>query len=383
MSENEILSIDAFILSDKLTEPFYFSQFEYTERKICIVKVTTADGTVGWGEGYGPATLVKAGIEFLSPLAIGRDALHHENIWYDMFRHSYDYARKGIFLSALSAIDIALWDIKGKILGQPVSTLLGGRKREKVKLYATGLYFTNGGNMAKKLVDEALKYKAKGFGAIKMKVGLGIRQDVLNVKAVRDAIGNNTDLMIDANHAYNLADARKLLHALEGCNITWFEEPISNDDYAGYAELRKLSKVPIAAGECEYLKYGALELLSRGCVDLFQPDTCACGGITEVKKMTALAEAYHINITPHNWGTGIAIAANLHILSNLEMIPQKLFKDEPMLELDCSPNKLRENLLSEYPETDNGYMHVPDKPGLGICVDEERILEFSNSSVVV
>lgn len=377
MESHKIVKIEPFLLYDKLEEPFYFSQFEYRERRICIVKITLENGIVGWGEGYGPGILVKAGIEYFKPFVLGKNALHHENIWQDMYRMSYDYARKGILLSALSAIDVALWDIKGKILNQPVSTLLGGRKRERVKLYATGLYFTKGGNLKQKLAKEALGYKDMNFLALKMKVGLGLSKDIEMVSAVRSAVGDDMEIMVDANHAYCLTDARKFISKVEHLNLSWFEEPLLNEDYKGYAELRKYSPIPIAAGECEYLKFGALEMLKRRCVDIFQPDTCACGGITEVKKIQALTDAHLIKLTPHNWGTGIAIAANLHIMSNMNDIPQKLFQNELILELDCSPNRLRQELLTSYFQIHDGYATVPNKPGLGIEVNEEKIKEFS------
>lgn len=376
MAKHRIISIEPFILQDKLSDPFYFSQYEYKERKICIVKITTEDGIVGWGEGYGPALLVKAGIEYLSAQIMHQPALHHENIWKDMYRISYDFARKGVLLSAISAIDIALWDIKGKILDQPVSVLLGGRKRERVKLYATGLYFTRGGNMQEKLVSEALHYQDNGFSAVKMKVGLGVKKDLENIIAVREALSPDVGLMIDANHAYNLLEAKKLVSSLKDMQIGWFEEPISNEDYDGYAALRSMSPVPIAGGECEYLIYGAHEMLSRKCVDIFQPDTGACGGITEMKKIMALAEAHFIQLTPHNWGTGIAFAANLHVVSNLDMIPGRMFPEEPLLELDCSPNRLREELLQINPHVESGYAQVPDRPGLGIEINDNKITEL-------
>jgi len=370
---NKISSIEPFLLVDKLRVPFHFSQFEYSERKICIVKITLEDGIIGWGEGYGPGLLVKAGIEQLAPLLIGRDALQHENLWQDMYRMAYDYARKGIFLSALSAIDIALWDIKGKLLNQPVSILLGGRKREKIKMYATGMYFTNGGDMPQKLASEALSYKKRGFSAVKMKVGQGLDIDVANVAAVRKAIGDDTQLMIDANHAYDLKEARQLIRRLTDYHIFWFEEPLKNEDYEGYAELRRNSDILIVGGECEYLKYGAHEMMSKRCVDIFQPDTGACGGISEVKNMMAIAKVHHTNLTPHTWGTGIAIAANLHLMSNLDTVPHRMNMPEPLMELDCSPNGLREELLVKNFELNNGYIDVPTSAGLGIELNEEKI----------
>jgi D-galactarolactone cycloisomerase len=373
MDKIKIIEVEPFILVDKLETPFYFSQFEYKERKICIVKITTNNGLIGWGEGYGPALLVKAGIEQLSNLVIGNNPLSHENIWQDMYRVSYDYARKGIYLSALSAIDIALWDLKGKILGQPISTLLGGRKREFVQVYATGLYFTHGPNLKERLVEEAVMFQNQGYSAIKMKVGLGIETDIDHITSVRKALKDDIGLMIDANHAYSEREARTLIEMLDGYRIVWFEEPIRNEDYEGYARLRKLSKIPIAGGECEYLKYGALEMLSKGCVDIFQPDTGACGGITEVKNIMAIAQAYNTNMAPHTWGTGIAIAANLHLVSNLDMVPQRLFPASPLLEFDRSPNGLRDNLLRNNFIAKDSQIEVPSLPGLGVEVDEEKL----------
>jgi D-galactarolactone cycloisomerase len=220
-----------------------------------------------------------------------------------------------------------------------------------------------------------------GFNAVKMKVGLGIKFDIKNIITVRKAIGENTCLMVDANHAYSLREAKQLIVMMENLNIYWFEEPILNEDYEGYAELRKLSKIPIVGGECEYLKFGALEMLSKRCVDIFQPDTGACGGITEVKNMMTLAKAFHTNLTPHTWGTGIAIAANLQLMSNLDTVPHRMILPEPMMELDCSPNRLRDEILVENFRFVDGYMIVPEKPGLGININEENVKKFLINSI--
>ena len=141
----KISRIETYVAEQQLDRPFYFSQFEFQTRQICLVKVVADDGTYGWGEGYGPATVVKAGIEFLAPLVIDEDPLQVETIWSKMHLRSLDYARRGVLVAAISAIDIALWDLRGKLLGQPVSVLLGGRRREQVRVYATGLYFTEYG----------------------------------------------------------------------------------------------------------------------------------------------------------------------------------------------------------------------------------------------
>ena len=381
----KITGITTYLLSDTLGEAFYFSQFEYASRLICVVKITTDAGVTGWGEGYGPAGVIRAAIDFFAPLVIGRDPLQGEVIWHDMHRRALDYARKGVMLSALSAIDIALWDIRGKALGQSVSTLLGGRFRERVEVYATGLYFTQAHarspeTMRALLADEAVLYKSQGFRAIKMKVGLGIRADIENVTAVRAAIGGGggeIKLMVDSNHAYTLREALELALALEPLSIHWFEEPLAPDDYDGYRELRSRTKIPLAAGECEFLRAGFRQLLEGRCVDFIQPETCAAGGITEAKKIADLAYAHYVEMTPHNWGTGIAIAANLHLTANLCYPPGRMFANQPLLEFDRSPNRLREELLARPFKAVDGYLDVPAGPGLGIEIDEEKLGFFS------
>ena len=185
----KIERVEAYVVEQALDAPFYFSQFEFQTRQICLVKVVAEDGRYGWGEGYGPATVVKAGVEFLAPLVIGEDPLQVEAIWQKTHLRALDYARRGVLVAAISAIDIALWDLRGKLLGQPVSTLLGGRRRERVKVYATGMYFTRTDDLARALAEEAAMYASQGFRAMKMKVGLGVETDVAHVRAVRRAIG--------------------------------------------------------------------------------------------------------------------------------------------------------------------------------------------------
>lgn len=376
----KIVNIETFLLSDTLDERFYFSQFDYASRLICVVKITTESGLVGWGEGYGPAGIIKAGIEFLTPIVMGRNPLHSDVIWNDMFRRSIDYARKGILMSAISAIDVALWDLKGKILKQPVSTLLGGRYREKVQVYATGFYFTDameGDKMAGMLADEAKDYVAQGYSAVKMKVGLGIEKDIENVEAVRNAVGDKIRLAVDSNHAYNVREASELAAKLEKYNLMWFEEPVSPDDYAGYRELRSRTNIPLAAGECEFRCDGFRTLLENRCVDIIQPETGTTGGITEQKRISTIASTYHVEMTPHNWGTGIIIAANLHIAANLQYAPGRIFDKQPLLEFDRSSNRIREELITKPFAAVNGYIDVPTGFGLGVEVDEDKLKYFA------
>ncbi|MEO1447973.1 MAG: mandelate racemase/muconate lactonizing enzyme family protein [Bacteroidota bacterium] len=373
-----ITAIESFIISDKLKESFYFSQWEYSERRICIVKITCASGYIGWGEGYGPAEVIKAGIDFLTPFILGANPLETETIWETMYRRTLDFARRGILVSALSAIDVALWDLKGKILGQPVYQLLGGKKRDTIIPYATGMYFSdNVPRLGEALSQEAKEYADGGYKAMKMKVGLGIEEDVRNVKLVREAIGPDIKLMIDANHAYNLREAIALAKAVEPYDIYWFEEPISPEYYSQYAELRNKTTIPIAGGECEYLRFGFQTLLQSKSVDIVQPDICATGGLTEAKRIAVLASVYGVEVVPHTWGTGIAIAAALHFVCNLDTIPGRMKTPHFFIEYDRTENRLRDALTSSDMVINNGEIKISDCPGLGFEFNEEALYKYA------
>ncbi len=375
----KIKSIESFILSDKLKESFYFSQWEYSERRICIVKVTSDSGHVGWGEGYGPAEVIRAGIEHLTQFIVGQNPLETETIWSIMYRRTLDFARRGILVSALSAIDVALWDLKGKLLEQPVHLLLGGKKQDKIIPYATGMYFSkgNGEHLGDILAKEARQYAELGFKAMKMKVGLCIEDDIENVKKVREAIGPDIELMIDANHAYNLREAIYLAKAVEPFNIFWFEEPISPEYYEQYAELRSKTTIPIAGGECEYLRFGFQTLLKSKSVDIVQPDICATGGLTEAKRIAVLASVYGVEVVPHTWGTGIAIAAATHFISNLDTFPGRMKKPVFYLEYDRTENGLRDALTTTKMVAKDGVIEISDEPGLGFELNEDALKKYT------
>jgi len=375
----KIASIESFVLNDILDESFYFSQWEYSERRICVVKVTADSGHVGWGEGYGPAGVIRAGIEQLKPFLLGQDPMQTETVWINMYRRTLDYARKGILVSAISAIDVALWDLKGRILGQPVHLLLGGKKRDKIIPYATGMYFSrkNEGNLAETLASEAKMYAELGYKAMKMKVGLSVDEDAALVSKVREAIGPDIKLMIDANHAYNLREAVMLARAVEKYDISWFEEPVSPEYYSQYAELRAKTLIPVAGGECEYLRFGFQTLLQARSVDIIQPDICASGGLTEAKRIATLASVYGVELVPHTWGTGIAIAAATHFVSNLDLLPGRLKSPEAYIEYDRTENRLREELTSTKMTMENGEIIISDDPGLGFEVNEDALRHYS------
>lgn len=378
----KINKVETFVLSDKLEESFFFSQWEYSERRICIVKVTTDDGLVGWGEGYGPADVIQAGIKTITPLLIGKNPLEQETLWFDMYRKTLDYARRGVLAASISAVDVALWDLKGKALNLPVSVLMGGQHRKKVVPYATGLYFSKGENLIEKLVQEAKSYVDQGFKAIKMKVGLSVEKDIAMVKAVRQAIGNDVKLMIDSNHAYSLREAAELARKVEEYDIGWFEEPVSPEFYHQYRELRGKTSIPIAGGECEYLRYGFQQLLQNDSVDILQVDICSSGGLTEAKRIATLAITRGVEVIPHVWGTGIAFHAALHFIANLEPIPGRLYMPDMYIEYDRTENGIREALTAPAIQMKNGYIDVPQLPGLGIEVDEAIVRHYSTEIMI-
>lgn len=372
----KIEKIESFIITHKLDMPFYFSQWQYDSRKICIVKVTLEDGTYGWGEGYGPALGIKSGIDFFTPFILGKPALENETIWQEMYLRSLDYARSGVLQAALSAIDVALWDVKGKLLDLPVSILLGGKKNPVIEPYATGLYFERVDDLKGHLVEEALMYKDQGFRAMKMKVGLGVEEDTELVAAIRSAIGKDIKLMIDSNHAYSYREAIELSKKVEQYNIGWFEEPVSPEDYEGYRRLRDKTSIPIAGGECEYLKFGFRRLLENECVDIVQPDICACGGLTEAKRISVLAQTFNKDVVPHTWGTWIAISAAAHFVSNLDKNPGRMYGELPTMELDRTENALRDEVTIHKLKIEDGLLTVPDSPGLGVDVNDNKLEEY-------
>lgn len=376
-----IEKIETFVLKDKLSKSFFFSQWEYSERCICVVKVTASNGEYGWGEGYGPATVLEAGIKLLEPFVLGEDPLKNEVVWNKMYRKTLDFARRGILVASMSAIDIAIWDLKGKILGLPISTLLGGAHRTKVKPYATGLYFTDHKNPSKDFEAEAKLYISQGFKAMKMKVGLGIKEDVANVKKMREIIGPDIQLMVDSNHAYTLREAVELARKIEKYDIGWFEEPLSPEFYDQYRELREKTTIPISGGECEYLRFGFKQLIESKSVDIIQPDICASGGLTEAKRIATLASTNGIDLIPHTWGTAIGLHVALHFISNIESVPGRMYQPDFFMEYDQTENGLRDKLSFPAIKMEDGMIEVPNRPGLGIDIDEEVLKKYSSRPI--
>jgi D-galactarolactone cycloisomerase len=340
------------------------------------VEIETSDGIVGWGECYGPSAVAKAFIDTqFAPRIIGRDAFDVEVIWEDLYNRIKDYGTTGMAISALSGIDIALWDIVGKSVNKPIHKLIGGAYRTEVTCYATGLYFIDMDRLVEEAVEEAREFAEEGFQAIKMKIGLGDpKLDIRRVAAVREAIGDNVRLMVDANHCFTVPQAIRIGRELEKLDIEWFEEPISPEDVDGYIEVTRALDMAVAGGENAFTRWGFRDLVVRKAMDIVQPDVCAAGGISECRKIATLAITHGVECVPHAWGSAIGVAATLHFLAALPDQPPSYRPMPPMLEFEQCENPFRDHLSREPIVQHRGKVQVPTGAGLGIEI-ERKILD--------
>ncbi|WP_209427948.1 mandelate racemase/muconate lactonizing enzyme family protein [Pararhodobacter sp. SW119] len=375
----KITKITTHVLSSKVEKPFTSSRgWLYKTRNTCLVEIETDSGLTGWGECYGPSAVAQAFIDTqLAPQVVGRDPFDVEVIWEHLYNRIKDYGQTGMAIAAISGIDIALWDIIGKDCGKPVHKLIGGAFRTEVEAYATGLYFIDMDRLTEEAVEEAREFVDQGFRAIKMKIGLGsIQRDYDRVKAVRDAVGPDIRLMVDANHAFSVPVAIRLGRKLEELDIDWFEEPISPEDIDGYVEVSRALDMAVAGGENDFTRWGFRDAIARKAMDIVQPDVCAAGGLTECKKIATLASAHGVECVPHAWGSAVGLSATLHFLAALPDQPPSLFPFPVMLEFEQTENPFRDDLVSQPILQDRGIVRVPDGPGLGIDVRRDIIEQY-------
>ena len=378
----KIARIETFQLRAALERPFGWSQGWIGERSVGLVKVTTDDGIVGWGEGCGGAAATVVENDF-GPMLIGEDPMNRIGLWQKMFAMQYNAnVAVGLGGSAISAVDTALWDIAGKALNQPVYQLLGGRVRDKVAVYATGLYYTEG-EFPTRLLDEARGYVEAGFRGMKTKVGgLPMDEDVKRVRALKEAIGPDIKLMVDANQGYNAASAIRMGNRLAELDILWFEEPVNAQDIEGYLQVKSALPMAIAGGENLRTRYEFAPFLSRRAYDIAQPDVINVGGITEMRNVAMTANAQGIQVNPHVWGSPVMIAASLHVASTIPPCPPsgepEPYVQEPVMEFDRTPSLIREGLMSEPFDQEGGFLSVPEGPGLGVEIDENAARRLSD-----
>jgi len=338
-----------------------------------VVEIFSDDGLVGIGNAALAPQVTEQMIDlYLKPLLIGQNPWDIEFLWQHMYRKTMAFGRKGIGMAAISAVDIALWDLLGKSAKQPVYRLLGGRTKPRIPVYASRLYATELGALA----AEATRYKSEGYKAMKLRFGwgptdgaAGMQRNLELVRTVREAVGNEIDVMADAYMGWTLDYAKRMLPLLEPFQLRWLEEPVIPDDIHGYAELKSYGQIPIAGGEHEFTVYGFRDLLEARAVDYIQFDTNRVGGITQVRKIAALAEAYSVPVIPH--------AGQMHnyhvVMASLNSPMAEYF---PMVDVEVG-NELFWYLFAGEPKAKDGFINLDDDvPGLGLSIDESKLQDF-------
>ena len=381
----KIVDIRTIPLSYRCDPPYGSAGGMQAARGGLLVEVETDDGIIGIGEaGVGGGSTRHVIEHQLRPMLIGEDPLLIEGMWQKMFARTRQFGRRGIAMNAISGIDIALWDIAGKIAKLPVYRLLGAC-RDRVEAYASGGFYQEGKSV-EDLAAEAEGYRARGFTGMKMKIGrnpstqthlrhlagsaqlceVEPEEDIARVAAVRKALGPKAKLMVDVNCAWSPAMAIEIGRALEPFKLYWIEEPVATDDIDGSARVAAALATPIAGYETEIGLYGFRELITRGAVDIVQPDIAWSGGFSECRRIAALAQAHHLMVAPHAFASAVTLVASLHFAAS---IPNGL-----VLEFDQNPNGLRDELLKEPIRIDgNGMIRLPERPGLGIELDRAAI----------
>ncbi len=348
-----------------------------------LVRVETQSGLVGHGESkaqVGSASsshALCAVIEKeLGPQIVGEDARDISRLWdvmYNGVRAHYAIARghvfpvlgrRGLNISGISGIDMALWDILGKSLDAPVWRLLGGRRHERMPAYASGGWAPEEG-----IADELKGFLARGnFKAVKMRVGTGdgtIAHSVRRVRAARAGLGDDIDIMCDAHGTMTVAEAKRFCREVADCNIGWLEEPVTSDDPEGLAEVRASTDIPIATGESEFTRFDFRRLAELRAADIFQPDLAIAGGVTEAMRLEAIASAFQIRFVPHLWGGALTFASGMHVAA----VASSGFT----LEYSVGANPMLQQLAVEDFTVEDGHIAIPDRPGLGVTIDEDFV----------
>ncbi len=359
---------------------------QLTHFDMTLVEVEDTDGNKGYGEAKAAvgatgacASIVTCIKRELAPQLVGKEVGSITAAWETVYNGSRDhYARdrgrvfpilgnRGTTISALSGIDTALWDLKGKRLGVPVVELLGGSCRNTMPCYASG-----GWAEKDKLGEQLNKYVDHGYGGIKMRVGVmdeTLSRTVERVGEARRALGPNIDIMVDAHGTFSVAEARRFARQTEDLNLYWLEEPVTADNKAGTAEIRQGTTTPIAAGESEFTRFDFRDLIQRRAVDVVQPDCAIVGGITEARRVAALAETWQLELAPHCWGSAFSFMAGVHLAFSS---PSAVY-----IEHSLGGNPLLYDLVQEAPTVTDGRIRVPDRPGLGVEIDMNFVSKFA------
>ncbi len=372
----KIVAVRTHLLEHRLSVPFESASMRFDRRAHVLVEIECDNGLTGWGECLGPARANAAVVAAYRPWLVGADPLETEKIWARLYNALRDQGQRGLSITALSGIDIALWDIKGKHFGVPVSTLLGGRFRDEVRAYATGSFKREGVDRVADNAEDAARYRAEGFHATKIKIGFGVEQDLAVIRAVREAIGPDMRLMVDANHGYDVLEAVELGRRAVEYGIDWFEEPVVPEQLDAYRAVRAGQPIPVAGGETWHTRWGMREPVETRAVDILQPDLCGVGGFTEARRVADLAALHGVRVVPHVWGTAVQIAAALQFMAAMIPNPVRVNPIEPILEFDRTENPFRQAVVKTPIEHVRGVVKIPDGPGLGIDIDRDALAEF-------
>jgi D-galactarolactone cycloisomerase len=371
----KITEVSARVLRARPERSIVFAGGRYPEFSAALVQVDTDEGVTGYGEAIARAGAesTKAAVEsLLGPAVTGEDPANIERLYWLMIDQLRRFGHAGgIVVEAISGIDTALWDIAGKAAGRPIRDLLYGAGRRSVAVYASSVYI----DTTEAMIGQTREQVAAGFTTVKLKVGHaaadgGKRADVEKIAAIREAVGPDIALGVDANSAYDAADAAWVARRLEDLDIAFFEEPCHPDDIEGYARVRAQSAVPLAGGETLFLLYGFNDYLRRGLLDVVQPDLARCGGVTGARQVATLAQAHRMRLAPHTGFSGgisqlaalqvAAAAAELHLL-------EYMFIDNP----------LRDIFKGGYPRPAGGVLEVPSGPGLGLELDLDAVDRYT------
>lgn len=340
-----------------------------------LVKITTDTGIVGWGEAKSPvaptitATIIR---DLAHGLLLGEDptdpVLHWDRLYGAMRIRGHSH---GFWMDVISAIDIALWDIAGKACNMPVAQMLGGRFRDRIKIYASGIPGVRAGapdDAWERLRATAEDVRARGYHGTKMGIGLGVEGDLRSVQIVRETLGPDFTIFTDAAGMYSLPDALRLARGLEPLNAGWLEAPLNPEDFDKHAQLRRSINIPIASDQI-FNRWQARDLFRAGSIDVVQPDVCRTGGITECKRIADLADAFGYAATPHvSIGTAVQFAASAHVACATP--------NQTWMEFWYGANPLGDAVITEPLRIEHGYLHLPPGPGLGITVREDVIRGF-------
>lgn len=363
--EQRIKEVKATLVASPVTYGFQDATRKVETVGMCVVEVTTDQGLTGIGVTYHEVggESIKSIIDcYFGPKVIGRTPFETEEIWEELFHYARGVGRKGLSFCALSALDIALWDLKGKILGMPLYKLFGGTKN-RVPIYASGGWTSYSDD---ELVAEALNMVGRGYKNIKLKVGVdggrNINADVRRCRKVREAIGPDIGFMVDANNAFHAADAIRLSNLIREYDVMLFEEPVFADDLPGLKKFAASTDIPLGTGEHEYTKFGARDLLINQAADYLQMDATRCGGFTEMLKVRALSQAWNVYLAPH---------AMEHIHMHIAAASPNLFSLERLFLFEDITGRV----YKDAPVPKDGYLEIPDKPGLGLELNQDFLRE--------